>query len=548
MADQKIDALTSLRFFAAAAIVAYHCRGHFGLSTNFLSPFELSQGVSFFFVLSGFILAFVYPTIENGAARSKFWLARFGRVWPLHLTTLLLFMLMLPELWLNHTAISLPLLANLFLLQGWIPVESFFFSFNAVAWSISTEAFFYLSFPFLIKNFARTWPLKLASSLALVLVMANTANLLHLPAMAASAVSMHGMMYINPLTRIFEFVLGMTVAHLYRRYLIGRSASWPLAFSVEAATAALVYLLTLNSEKIAHALARQPFIGAAGQIWLQHAGVPVLAFALTIAVIAWGRGPLASLLRLRLLVFLGEISFATYLLHRLLLHYYWDHFAPEQGLIPIAIYVSVLLLASYVCWALVEVPCRQLIVKRGFGPGTKVPSRAETIKNFGAPLTALAAIFVIFFGLWSGQPLQRISVSADKNLALASQPGIASGTTFGDDLRLYATSESRDERGLTVALYWQALRPQKLQNYVAVRLLGEGDVLVRLKDYRQSAREESVARGDRFKSEIFIPADQLLYVRSLALSLVRPVGASPAGSVAIDVNGPAVAGAAKSVL
>ncbi len=50
---QRLDALTSLRFFAAAMIVIYHSDGLFGLSIDPDPPFILFQGVSFFFVCRG---------------------------------------------------------------------------------------------------------------------------------------------------------------------------------------------------------------------------------------------------------------------------------------------------------------------------------------------------------------------------------------------------------------------------------------------------------------------------------------------------------------
>ncbi len=60
----KLDQLTSLRFFAALMIVFHHLEGLFGIS---IVRFHLDHGVSFFFVLSGFILTYVYPQLETQA-------------------------------------------------------------------------------------------------------------------------------------------------------------------------------------------------------------------------------------------------------------------------------------------------------------------------------------------------------------------------------------------------------------------------------------------------------------------------------------------------
>jgi hypothetical protein len=87
---KKLNALTSLRFFAAALIVLHHSRGRFGFSENLLYPFQPDQAVSFFFVLSGFILVYVYPSLNSWKDKRRFLLTRFVRLWPVHLATWLL--------------------------------------------------------------------------------------------------------------------------------------------------------------------------------------------------------------------------------------------------------------------------------------------------------------------------------------------------------------------------------------------------------------------------------------------------------------------------
>jgi hypothetical protein len=256
--------------------------------------------------------------------------------------------------------------------------------------------------------------------------------------------------------------------------------------------------------------------------------VPVLAFALLIAVMAWGRGPIAAMLRWKPLVLLGEISFSAYLVHRVLLHFYWEHFAPDHGPWPIAIYVAVLLAASFVFWSFVEVPCRQIIVK---GPAAWP---RPTLKASLAPSLALAFVMVVWFGIWSGAPLERLDLASAKAEIMAdtvagANPGNSLGDiAFGDDLLLLGTKTARDSRGLTVTLYWQALRDQQLQNNIGVKLLSETNQLVRFEDYRQSLKEEVVDKDECFKNQLFVPASELGYVQRFAFCLVRPIGNSPA--------------------
>jgi peptidoglycan/LPS O-acetylase OafA/YrhL len=149
----KLDSLTALRFFAAAMVVVSHAAGlfHF-MNKPAIVDLPLAQGVSFFFVLSGFILTYNYPDLSGIKATGKFWRARLARVWPAHAFALLLgiFILDLKPL----TQMGVPLYQNIIahfaMVHGWILQEQFFFSINPPSWSISTEFAFYLLFPLLI--------------------------------------------------------------------------------------------------------------------------------------------------------------------------------------------------------------------------------------------------------------------------------------------------------------------------------------------------------------------------------------------------------------
>ena len=157
---QKLDALTSLRFFAAAMIVVSHAHPIFG-SWGIANAAPLGQGVSFFFVLSGFILAYNYPVLANGAEARRFWLARFARVWPLHAVTALLWIAVVfnfdRQTYFSGYDGLARLFTNMLLVQAWMPLKDWSLSFNGVSWSLSVEFFFYASFPFLIARWKNHW-------------------------------------------------------------------------------------------------------------------------------------------------------------------------------------------------------------------------------------------------------------------------------------------------------------------------------------------------------------------------------------------------------
>ena len=108
--DQKhIDALTSLRFFAAFYVLIFHSGGPALVASglmpqpvvNFLANGYL--GVTFFFVLSGFILTYVYfGRLDAQGATGRYLRARFARVYPVYLLSLLLMIPFVPDTGLWH--------------------------------------------------------------------------------------------------------------------------------------------------------------------------------------------------------------------------------------------------------------------------------------------------------------------------------------------------------------------------------------------------------------------------------------------------------------
>jgi peptidoglycan/LPS O-acetylase OafA/YrhL len=201
-----LEALTSIRFLAALYVAIFHT----GLSSLFSQTSGLARflrsgytGVSFFFVLSGFILAYNYPRIRS---KRKFWIARFARVYPVYFLSIVLGILM-------HSMRGKPQpVLSLFLVFGlvqawWTPL---FQAINAAAWTLSVEAFFYLSLPFLLPlmsrlNWKQFMTLQAAYILLVLSPVAIDANHLHHLALLA-AQSMESSL---PLFRMNTFLVGV---------------------------------------------------------------------------------------------------------------------------------------------------------------------------------------------------------------------------------------------------------------------------------------------------------------------------------------------------
>lgn len=80
-----LPSLTGLRFFAASMVVLLHAAQRFDPISGMTHVVGFGYiGVSFFFMLSGFILAWTAREVDSPM---QFYWRRFARVWPLHALT-----------------------------------------------------------------------------------------------------------------------------------------------------------------------------------------------------------------------------------------------------------------------------------------------------------------------------------------------------------------------------------------------------------------------------------------------------------------------------
>ncbi len=362
MEPSRLRVLTSLRFVAALLILHYHTRERLAVGTGWSLRLPLDNGVSFFFVLSGFILAYAYPSLPDRAAVRRFLFARLARLWPLHAFAIAVLFATFSGPYVDPHPDDLPWLLplNLALVHAWLPWGKIFFSLNVVSWSISTELFFYLCFPFLIRDFENTWRVKLAGSFLLVVLLILIGNALGLPRYdpATPGITSSGLVYVNPLGRLFEFVLGMSGTVLWRRLRAMPAGSPGRATAIELVVLAVtVVWFVLRPTQYVH-------IGSTGREWLLHAG-SCFAFALLIPVMALERGRASRVLSARGLVILGEVSFSLYMFHTIVLREADVH-APgllrSLGVPAMALLWATCIAVSYVTWRFVELPSRRILL------------------------------------------------------------------------------------------------------------------------------------------------------------------------------------------
>lgn len=305
----RLSSLTGLRFIAALLVIAFHVveGGMFadkGVTVGLIKVFGESGevGVEFFFILSGFVLMRVAMPGDRVAA---FWRRRAVKIFPNHLVT---YMVALVLLLAAGTPVGVtPAVLNLFLLHAWIPSLTAQISVNPVAWSLSCEVLFYLAFPLLLVLINRIREERLwiyaAILVAVVWCVPFIAQLL--PAskplgFAPITEVQFWFIYGFPPVRALEFVLGMVMARIVV------TKQWPRFGMLPA------FVLCVAG-----------YVGAAYVPYgFSLVAISVIPLALLIAAAASAdiRGAVSPF-RNRVMVFLGEISYAIYLWHYLVIYY-----------------------------------------------------------------------------------------------------------------------------------------------------------------------------------------------------------------------------------
>jgi peptidoglycan/LPS O-acetylase OafA/YrhL len=499
----KLLPLTSLRFVAAAAIVAHHLQGRWVEQGTWL-PFVLDQAVGFFFVLSGFILTYVHPELPTRSARLRFLQARIARIWPAHVAALALLLVLLEkhgDFGTGGARAGVALL-NVSLLQAWVPIRPVYFSYNDVSWSISTELGFYLLFPWLVQRLRTTWWWKLAGTALLVLALAQLCSSLDL-----SSNTTAGLVYVHPLARLFEFTLGMCTALLFDRWGPRLAIGTGAATALEAAALVAMLANMRWSARVIYGWQAAGWIGDGLATWLVHGGFCCLSFAAVVLVFAIGRGWLSRLLSLRPLVLLGEISFAMYLLHQILLRGYDQRREALEGVpvgVSLAAFVVVLLVLSHWSWRAIERPLRARIAALGRpAPRTSVGrhDRRGLVAETALVAALLAGLVAVLRQPVSTEPAAEV---------FAGEPGVEAplrDVRFGIAAKLHAVRLQPKGRSLELALAWRMVRGLPRDTLIALHVLDAGGQIVAQGDFRTAdAREPGESYVDRVRIPWLDPA------------------------------------------
>ncbi|MFE9655261.1 acyltransferase family protein [Micromonospora sp. NPDC006431] len=292
----RLPSLTGLRWIAALLVFGFHAgtmrivaEPGYQAVVDWLFALGLS-GVEFFFILSGFVLVWSY---RDGEPRRTFLRRRLAKIYPNHLVTFVLALLV--AFWFADPVGLWAAMGNLALVQAWNPTPGYFYSVNTVSWSLSCELAFYLCLPFVLPYLrrSRTGLLRAVVVAAPLLILALWPGQLLLP-----EENRWWFTQVFPVARSLEFWMGVAAAELMRR---GRWCGPNLT------VASLLFVATW--------VVAAQWVRA--ELW---AALLAVAYLLVITAAAdadvhgrrtpWGSRPM---------VWLGEVSFAFYLVHVLVM-------------------------------------------------------------------------------------------------------------------------------------------------------------------------------------------------------------------------------------
>lgn len=301
-----IKTLQSYRFIFVLLVFFSH------FSRGDIKAFDFGGecGVSFFFILSGFVLSISVASrnLKSRPPRKTFIAKQLAKFYPLHILMLCIFVLLSIKATGNIDITKL--LLNILLLQSWIPDNSFNFAFNGVSWFLSDIIFFYFLFPWLHSKIVYS-PLKRLIQCIVVIILLYTAFVLSVPDNLVNT-----LVYVFPLARCMDFAAGIL---LYRIYQTDFTQSLKLFFENNSKKAAVILAETIVIFIVVVtfiAYGSLPVkISCASIFWL-----PLSAIIYISSVTDNAGGPLSRLLHNHIALWLGGLSLNFFMSHLLVIY------------------------------------------------------------------------------------------------------------------------------------------------------------------------------------------------------------------------------------
>lgn len=307
-----IKTLTSWRGIFAICIVCFHFKMHAFDQMTY-------AGVTFFFMLSGFLVAYKRTAIES--CKDFYW-RRIKRIFPLHWLALAAMIVL--DLALIHKfnyGWDLPL--HVLLLQSWVPSEAVFYNYSIHSWFLSSLMFCVIATPLLLK-FVNRIGIKVAWIVVLAACVALAASLLVVNDQWRSY------FYVCPATRLVDYALGIMLGATLRERIMPSSISMARASVneiVPLAVLAIFVALHASGSTITERL-------ETSVLWW----LPVSMLIVMCTILNGNEGLIGKILCLKPLLWLGGISFEVYILQKLVNNLFVYAIAPLFGHFGVLIY------------------------------------------------------------------------------------------------------------------------------------------------------------------------------------------------------------------
>ena len=346
----RIEQLTFTRFIAAVAVVIFHFgREVFPFQHPILQPLVLSAniGVSYFFILSGFVMIIAYnkqPNIDY----KQFYISRIARIFPAFLVSI--FLMLIYFFLIGKDVETKNIILQILLIHAWI--KEFCLSLNFPSWSLSVEILFYVLFPVLFNFFYK--PVKKQRLYSFILLFWIVSQIIFIVVQHSAQIQPENKKYLLyfPLFHLNEFFAGNMLG------LFLTSKTFRFKSSLLSLTDFILLLFLLHS--------------SIPSVYF-HNGLLAPVFCLLIFLISTDYWLLSSIFKHKYLVLLGEISYGLYIyqlpVYKLSMFFFRKVLKLPQTDVLFFICLLILIVTSYVSYKYIETPSvkyAKLYIKKRF--------------------------------------------------------------------------------------------------------------------------------------------------------------------------------------